>query len=102
MNRRIALTLLLLVATPMAQAQAVQSVLDIPTRPGVTQRLLLLEPPEPKAAALLFAGGHGGLQLSAAGAMQWGKGNFLRRTDSLRPTWQDSGRPPSMRPTSRP
>ncbi|WP_246212073.1 alpha/beta hydrolase [Usitatibacter palustris] len=29
---------------------------------------------------LLFAGGHGGLQLTPAGSMKWGAGNFLVRT----------------------
>ena len=64
----------------IAHAQLAQSVIDVPTRPGVTQRLLLLEPPAPKAVAVLFAGGHGGLQLSTEGTLQWGKGNFLVRS----------------------
>jgi hypothetical protein len=63
-----------------AHAQLAQSIVDLPTRPGVTQRLLLLVPPAPQAVAVLFAGGHGGLQLSPEGAMQWGKGNFLLRS----------------------
>ena len=61
-------------------AQVSERVVDLPTRPGVTQRLLVLTPREPKAAVLLFAGGHGGLQLGADGTMQWGGGNFLVRT----------------------
>ena len=65
------------------QAQTPQSVVDIPTRPGVSQRLLLLEPPSPKAAVVLFAGGHGGLQLFPNGPMKWGEGNFLVRTRQL-------------------
>jgi hypothetical protein len=32
------------------QAQTTQKVVDIPTRPGVTQRMIVLSPPEPKAA----------------------------------------------------
>ena len=78
--KTVAAALLLAVTALLAQAQVAQSVVDVPTRPGVTQRLLLLEPAAPKAVALLFAGGHGGLQLSADGAMQWGKGNFLVRS----------------------
>ena len=35
-------------------AQTVQ-VVDIPSRPGVQQRILLLTPENPKAAAILFA-----------------------------------------------
>jgi hypothetical protein len=60
-----------------------QKVVDIPTRPGVTQRLLVLTPPEPKAVAILMAGGHGGLQLTADGAITWGGGNFLIRARQL-------------------
>ena len=34
-------------------------VVDIPTRPGVTQRMVVLGSEKPKAAVVLFAGGHG-------------------------------------------
>ena len=60
-----------------------QSVVDIPTRPGVTQRMLVLTPPAPqvpKAVVVLFPGGQGGLQLHANGSMKSGAGNFLVRT----------------------
>lgn len=66
-----------------AQAQVVQKVVDIPTRPGVTQRMLVLAPPEPKAAVVLIPGGHGGLQVFPNGSMKWGEGNFLVRTRQL-------------------
>lgn len=66
-----------------AQAQTVQKVVDIPTRPGVTQRMLVLSPPEPKAAVILIPGGHGGLQISPGGIIKWGEGNFLVRTRQL-------------------
>jgi len=66
-----------------AHAQAPQKVVDIPTRPGITQRVLVLSPPDPKAAVILFAGGHGGLQIFANGSMKWGEGNFLVRTRQL-------------------
>ncbi len=72
--------MLLLVCSLLANAQAMQKVVDIPTRPGVTQRMLVLAPPEPKAAVVLFAGGHGGLQIFPNGSMKWGEGNFLVRT----------------------
>ncbi len=62
-----------------APAQSAR-VVDLPTRPGVTQRLLVLGPAEPAAAVILFAGGHGGLQISPDGALRWGRGNFLVRT----------------------
>jgi pimeloyl-ACP methyl ester carboxylesterase len=61
-------------------AQVTTKVIDIPTRPGITQRMIVLSPPEPKAAVVLFAGGHGGLQISPNGLMQWGAGNFLVRS----------------------
>lgn len=63
-----------------ALAQTTPRVVDIPTRPGVTQRFIYLAPASPKASVILFAGGHGGLQISAAGEPQWGGGNFLVRT----------------------
>jgi hypothetical protein len=63
-----------------ATAQVTTKVIDIPTRPGITQRMIVLSPPEPKAAVVLFAGGHGGLQIFPNGSMQWGAGNFLVRT----------------------
>jgi len=55
-------------------------VVDIPTRTGVTQRLLILAPQAPKATVILFAGGHGGLQITSDGNFGWGKGNFLIRS----------------------
>jgi len=73
----------LLALLAQAQAQVVQKVVDIPTRPGVTQRMLVLAPPEPKAAVVLIPGGHGGLQLFPNGSMKWGEGNFLVRTRQL-------------------
>lgn len=63
-----------------ASAQFGQQVVDIPTRPGITQRMLVLTPPAPRAAVVLFAGGHGGLQLFPNGSFRWGEGNFLVRT----------------------
>ena len=64
-------------------AQTTQKVVDLPTRPGVTQRLVYITPPQPKAAVILFAGGHGGLQIADDGAFGWGKGNFLVRARQL-------------------
>lgn len=63
--------------------ETAQRVVDIPTRPSVTQRFLYLSPASPKAAVILFAGGEGGLQISPDGAIKWGKGNFLVRTRQL-------------------
>jgi pimeloyl-ACP methyl ester carboxylesterase len=64
-------------------AQTTQKVVDVPTRSGVTQRMIVISPSEPNAAVILFAGGHGGLQVFANGSMKWGAGNFLVRTRQL-------------------
>jgi len=79
---------LLIALASLAGAQTVQEVVDIPTRPGVTQRMIVLTPPEPKAAVVLLAGGHGGLQIFPNGSMKWGEGNFLVRT---RQSFADQG-----------
>jgi membrane protease YdiL (CAAX protease family)/pimeloyl-ACP methyl ester carboxylesterase len=64
-----------------ARAQYVPAVVDLPTRPGVTQRVLVQAPRDtPRAVVLLFAGGHGGLRIAADGSLGWGKGNFLVRS----------------------
>ncbi len=70
-------------ASTGALAQTTQKVVDVPTRPGVTQRFVYIAPPQPKASVILFAGGHGGLQISGDGGFAWGKGNFLVRTRQL-------------------
>ena len=63
-----------------ANAQNTQKVVDIPTRPSVTQRMLVIAPPDARAAVVLLPGGHGGLQIFPNGSMKWGDGNFLVRT----------------------
>jgi hypothetical protein len=65
-----------------AHAQAEQA-LDVPTRAGVTNRILLQAPLQPRAVVLLYAGGHGGLQIQADGSMRWGEGSFVVRTRRL-------------------
>jgi pimeloyl-ACP methyl ester carboxylesterase len=64
-------------------AHAAEKVVDIPTRAGVTQRFLLITPTEAKAAVVLFAGGHGGLQLDEAGSPRALRNNFLVRSAPL-------------------
>ncbi|MFB3885134.1 MAG: alpha/beta hydrolase [Thermodesulfobacteriota bacterium] len=77
------LQVLLFVLTGQAWAQA-ERVVDIPTRPGVTQRFVYLTPENPnKAAVILLPGGHGGLQILPNGGFKWGEGNFLVRTRHL-------------------
>src|SRR4030042_3921003 len=66
-----------------SMAQVSQKVVDIPTRPSVTQRFVYFAPESPKAAVILFAGGHGGLQIFPNGSFKWGEGNFLVRTRQL-------------------
>ena len=66
-----------------AIAETTQRVVDIPTRPGVSQRFLLLTPENTKAAVILFAGGHGGLEIKDDGTLGWGNGNFLVRSRDL-------------------
>jgi pimeloyl-ACP methyl ester carboxylesterase len=73
----------LMAAAALSAAQAVPTVVDIATRPGVTQRLLVLAPAQARAAVVLFAGGHGGLQIQPDGTLRWGAGNFLVRTRQL-------------------
>lgn len=65
------------------QADIAQGVIEIPTRPGVTQRMLVMAPSEPKATVILFAGGHGGLQITGEDSFNWGKGNFLIRSREI-------------------
>lgn len=77
------LGLFLMSCLSVVYAQTSEKVVDIPTRPGTTQRMLVLTPPAPKAAVILLAGGHGGLQISSDGAIHWGKDNFLVRARQL-------------------
>jgi dienelactone hydrolase len=73
----------LLIVADAAQASEREIVVDVPTRPGVTQRFLYTAPSKPLGALVLFAGGHGGLQIASDGALGWGRRNFLVRTRSL-------------------
>ncbi len=83
MNRFILLLQLSLLAFASPLWAQAQRVVDIPTRPGVTQRMIVLMPENRTAAVVLFAGGHGGLQISPEGFMKWGDGNFLVRTRQM-------------------
>ena len=82
-----ALLLLGMAVAGNAQAQGAPRVVDIPTRPGITQRFVYIAPTAsatqnatPKASVILLAGGHGGLQINDSGGFGWGNGNFLVRT----------------------
>jgi hypothetical protein len=61
-------------------AMAAERVVDSPTSPGVSHRLLVESSAHPRAAAILFAGGHGGLQIQADGGIGRGRNNFLVRS----------------------
>jgi len=62
-----------------ASAGVAERVVDIPTRPGVTQRFIVMTPDDPKASLILLAGGHGGLQIYPSGKLRWGANNFVVR-----------------------
>jgi hypothetical protein len=42
-------------------------VVDLASRPGLTQRILLLEPDQPVASVVLLPGGHGNLDVQPDG-----------------------------------
>lgn len=68
----------------LAPVASLAQTVDVPTRPGVTQRVLKVPPAQPvKASVVLMVGGHGGLQISPSGELGWGAGNFLARTRAL-------------------
>jgi hypothetical protein len=73
----------LIVLCQASVAQTVPRVVDLPTRPGVTQRFVYLAPENATKAVILLTGGQGILQLSADGAFDKGKGNFLVRSRQL-------------------
>src|SRR5215472_10632894 len=74
----------LLVLTEGA-AWAADQVIDVPTRPGVTERVLLIAPDDPRATVVLFAGDDGGLQIAPDGQLRngWLAANFLVRSRRL-------------------
>ena len=67
----------------LAGCATTERVADVPSRPGITERVLVLAPENPKAVVVLFAGGHGGLQIGPNGGLSWGEGNFLVRSRQL-------------------
>ena len=78
----LSLQICLLVFSSQLWAQT-EKVVDIPTRSGVTQRMVVVTPDNPKAAVVLLAGGHGGLQITPTGTFKWGAGNFVVRTRQI-------------------
>lgn len=67
-----------------AQKVAGQTVIDLPTRSGVTVRYLALAPASPKAAVLLFTGGAGVAKIPDDPGPGYARnGNFLVRTREM-------------------
>jgi len=65
-----------------AAAARAGEVLDVASR-GERTRLLIEAPENPRAVAVLFAGGHGALGIGDQGEIGWGSGNFLVRSRGL-------------------
>lgn len=80
MRQSIVLPLVLLASSHTAVQALTTSVVDLPLRADVTQRVLLVAPETPRAVALMLPGGHGGLGLYPNGSMRWGDNNFVVRT----------------------
>lgn len=66
-----------------AWAETTSKIVDIESRPGVSQRFLLLLPEKPFASVILLAGGDGNLDISPEGNFGWGASNFLVRSRGL-------------------
>jgi len=78
------LLLLALLAHPLAYAAPPKvRLMDIPSRPGVTVRVLLVTPQRPVATLLLFAGGERPLAITEDGAFGWGGSSLLVRISPL-------------------
>ncbi len=76
------LALLAMLATVGAWAQSRQ-VVDLATRPAVSQRYLLLSPAHFDATLVLLVGGGGRLAIADDGTLGAGAGNFLARSSTL-------------------
>jgi len=86
MRGLLVLATLLLLRT--VQAAPAAELLEVPSRPGVTQPALLIAPAAPRAVVLLFAGGNGGVRFQRDPATGVTKpatfgGNFLVRARDL-------------------
>jgi hypothetical protein len=60
----------------------VSEVVDLPTRPGVRQRMLVVQPEKPAAVLVLMTGGNGHIGIYDNGSMR-NEGNFLVRSRAL-------------------
>ena len=82
MNARRLLQSLVLALFLVPSSSIADSVEDLSSR-NVRIRLLVGVPPSPQAVVVLFAGGHGALNLRNDGGFGWGAGNFLVRSRGL-------------------
>jgi pimeloyl-ACP methyl ester carboxylesterase len=75
--------LLLLAALPALCAPRQIVVADVPSRPGVTQRVLIATPERALATLVLFAGGERPLGIQKDGSVVWGGPSLLVRSAPL-------------------
>jgi hypothetical protein len=76
-----AVAVFILSTASAATARAAEMVVDVPTRSGMSVRILVLEPPAPpKAAVVLIAGGSGRLDIAPDGRILVNGGNQVIRT----------------------
>lgn len=80
MTWRLAVAALAFVATAAGAQQA--EVVDLPTRPGVTERMLVLLTPQATSTVILMTGGNGRLGIFDNGSIR-ADGNFLVRSRGL-------------------
>lgn len=73
----------LLLAGLVAATAHAQEVVDVPTRSGVTERMLVLRPAQVAATVILLTGGPGRVTIAADGAVSRGAANFLVRSRQL-------------------
>ena len=76
------IAIFVLFISTFSRAQGTEQVIDIPTRPNVTNRVLFIKSklPTAKATILLMAGGNGGVQIFSGGSIKGLAGNFLVRS----------------------
>lgn len=79
--RRLLAGLAFMLACGIAAAQKVE-VVDLPTRAGVTVRMLVQEPAAASSVVVLLTGGNGSVDIAPDGSMRRG-GNFLVRSRGL-------------------
>ncbi len=75
MRAALVLALIALLAAP---SRGAESVVELPTRPGATLRVLLIVPDSPRASLVLLAGGSGAIGLRADGTIERGDNHLVR------------------------